>query len=63
VNSFPARIEAVVFQGASVDLDLRLATGETLAAQVPAGNGADWSAGQEVTAEIDPNAAVGISDQ
>jgi putative spermidine/putrescine transport system ATP-binding protein len=64
VNSFPARIEAAVFQGASVDLDLRLATGETLAAQVPAGNGAaDWAAGQEVTAEIDPNAAVGISDQ
>ena len=62
INSFPARIEAAVFQGSSFDLDLRLATGETLAAQVPAGNGAtgDWAAGQEVTAEIDPAAAVGI---
>jgi hypothetical protein len=44
------------------DLDLRLSSGETLEAQVPAGDGtaADWAAGQEVTAAIDPNAAVGI---
>jgi putative spermidine/putrescine transport system ATP-binding protein len=60
VNAFPARIEAAVFQGAAFDLDLRLATGETLAAQVPAGNSADWVAGQAVTALVDPAAAVGI---
>jgi ABC-type Fe3+/spermidine/putrescine transport system ATPase subunit len=58
VNCFAARVEAAVFQGASFDLDLRLASGETLAAQV--GAGADWAAGQEVTAAIDPSAAVGI---
>jgi ABC-type Fe3+/spermidine/putrescine transport system ATPase subunit len=58
VNCFAARIEAAVFQGSSFDLDLRLATGETLAAQV--GAGADWAAGQAVTATIDPAAAVGI---
>jgi hypothetical protein len=61
VNCFPARIEAAVFQGSAFDLDLRLATGETLQAQVAASTGAaDWTAGQEVTAEIDPEAAVGI---
>jgi len=60
VNAFPARVEAAVFQGAAFDLDLRLATGETLAAEVPAGNAADWAAGQEVTAVVDPAAAVGI---
>jgi putative spermidine/putrescine transport system ATP-binding protein len=61
-NRFPARVEAAVFQGSAFDLDLRLASGETLEAQVPAGSGtaADWAAGQEVTAAIDPNAAVGI---
>jgi ABC-type Fe3+/spermidine/putrescine transport system ATPase subunit len=58
VNCFAARIEAAVFQGSSFDLDLRLATGETLEAQVPAGT--DWAAGQEVTAAIEPAAAVGI---
>jgi putative spermidine/putrescine transport system ATP-binding protein len=58
VNCFAARVEAAVFQGASFDLDLRLASGETLAAQV--GAGADWAAGQEVTATIDPAAAIGI---
>jgi putative spermidine/putrescine transport system ATP-binding protein len=58
VNCFAARVEAAVFQGASFDLDLRLASGETLEAQV--GAGADWSVGQEVTAAIDPAAAVGI---
>jgi putative spermidine/putrescine transport system ATP-binding protein len=61
VNCFPARIEAAVFQGSAFDLDLRLATGEMLEAQVAATTGAaDWSVGQEVTAEIDPTAAVGI---
>jgi hypothetical protein len=61
VNCFPARIEAAVFQGSAFDLDLRVATGEILEAQVPAATGsADWSVGQEVTAEIDPSAAVGI---
>jgi putative spermidine/putrescine transport system ATP-binding protein len=59
VNCFPARIEAAVFQGSAFDLDLRLATGETLEAQVAAGTG-DWMVGQEVTAQIDPAAAVGI---
>jgi len=60
-NCFAARIEAAVFQGSAFDLDLRLSTGETLEAQVPAATGAaDWSVGQEVTAEIDPVAAVGI---
>jgi multiple sugar transport system ATP-binding protein len=59
VNCFPARIEAAVFQGSAFDLDLRLATGETLEAQVAAGTG-DWVVGQEVTAHIDPAAAVGI---
>jgi hypothetical protein len=63
VNCFAARIEAAVFQGAAFDLDLRLAGGDMLAAQVPAGNGADWAAGQEVTAVIDPAAAVGISSR
>jgi hypothetical protein len=58
INCFAARIEAAVFQGSSFDLDLRLATGETLAAQVPAGT--DGTANQEVTAAIDPSAAVGI---
>jgi len=61
VNCFPARVEAAVFQGSAFDLDLRLASGEALEAQVPAGSGAaDWTAGQEVTAKIDPDAAVGI---
>jgi putative spermidine/putrescine transport system ATP-binding protein len=61
INCFPARVEAAVFQGSAFDLDVRLATGETLAAQVPAGTGsADWMVGQEVTAEVDPNVAVGI---
>jgi putative spermidine/putrescine transport system ATP-binding protein len=61
VNCFPAVIEAAVFQGSAFDLDLRLATGEVLEAQVAAGGGAsDWTAGQEVTAEIDPAKAVGI---
>jgi putative spermidine/putrescine transport system ATP-binding protein len=60
VNCFAAKIAAAVFQGSSFDLDLRLATGETLAAQVPAGTGTDWADGQEVTAQIDPAAAVGI---
>jgi putative spermidine/putrescine transport system ATP-binding protein len=61
INCFAARIEAAVFQGSAFDLDLRLATGEALEAQVAAGTGAaDWSVGQEVTAEIDPAAAVGI---
>jgi len=61
VNCFPARIEAAVFQGSAFDLDLRAATGEILEAQVPAAAGStDWSVGQEVTAEIDPSAAVGI---
>jgi putative spermidine/putrescine transport system ATP-binding protein len=60
-NCLPARIEAVVFQGSAFDLDLRLATGETLEAQAPAAAGAsDWTVGQEVTAEINPEAAVGI---
>src|SRR5215471_14197299 len=36
VNCFPARIAAAVFQGSAFDLDLRLATGETLEAQVAA---------------------------
>jgi putative spermidine/putrescine transport system ATP-binding protein len=61
VNCFPARIEAAVFQGSAFDLDLRSATGEIFEAQVPAAAGStDWSVGQEVTAEIDPSAAVGI---
>ena len=61
VNCFAAVIEAAVFQGSAFDLDLRLATGETLQVQVAAGTGAaDWTVGQEVTAEIDPDAAVGI---
>src|SRR5262249_37085468 len=61
INCFPARIEAAVFQGSAFALDLRLSTGEVLAAQVPAATGtADWRVGEEVTAEIDPNAAVGI---
>jgi putative spermidine/putrescine transport system ATP-binding protein len=60
VNCFPATIEAAVFQGAAFDLDLRLSTGEILQAQAPAVGGADWTVGQEVTAEIDPTAAVGI---
>jgi putative spermidine/putrescine transport system ATP-binding protein len=61
VNCFPARVEAAVFQGSAFDLDLRLATGEMLEAQVAAATAAsDWSVGQEVTARIDPNAAVGI---
>jgi putative spermidine/putrescine transport system ATP-binding protein len=60
VNCFHARIEAAVFQGSVFDLDLRLATGETLEAQVPAAAVADWSVGQEVIAEIDSTAAVGI---
>jgi putative spermidine/putrescine transport system ATP-binding protein len=61
VNCFSARVEAAVFQGSAFDLDLRLATGETLEAQVAAATAAsDWSVGQEVTARIDPNAAVGI---
>jgi putative spermidine/putrescine transport system ATP-binding protein len=60
LNCFPARIEAAVFQGSTFDLDLRLTNGEMLAAQVPAGTAADWSVGQEVTAEIDAKAPVGI---
>jgi putative spermidine/putrescine transport system ATP-binding protein len=61
VNRLPARVEAAVFQGSAFDLDLRLASGEALEVQVSAGSGAaDWTVGQEVTAEIDPNAAVGI---
>jgi putative spermidine/putrescine transport system ATP-binding protein len=61
VNCFAARVEAAVFQGSAFDLDLRLATGETIEAQVAAATAAaDWSVGQEVTAEIDPAAAVGI---
>jgi ABC-type Fe3+/spermidine/putrescine transport system ATPase subunit len=62
-NCFAARIEAAVFQGSSFDLDLRLAGGERLEAQVPAPNGrsgGDWTTGEAVTAEIDPAAAVGI---
>jgi len=59
LNCFAAVIAAAVFQGSSFDLDLRLSTGETLEAQVAAGPG-DWIVGQEVTAEIDPDAAVGI---
>ena len=61
VNCFPARVEAAVFQGSAFDLDLRLAIGETLEAQVSAATAAaDWSVGQEVIAQIDSNAAVGI---
>jgi ABC-type Fe3+/spermidine/putrescine transport system ATPase subunit len=59
INCFAAVIEAAVFQGSAFDLDLRLATGETLRAQVAAGSG-DWCVGQQVTAQIDPSAAVGI---
>ena len=62
VNCFAAVIEAAVFQGSAFDLDLRLSTGELLEAQVAAGPGAaDWTVGQVVTAEIDPDAAVGIA--
>src|SRR5207237_786728 len=60
VNQFPARIEIATFQGSSFDLDLRLATGEIIAAEVPASAGADWSVSEGVTVEIDPIAAVGI---
>jgi putative spermidine/putrescine transport system ATP-binding protein len=61
---FPARIEAAVFQGASFDLGLRLASGEVIEAQVAATNGrsgTDWAAGETVAVEIDPAAAVGIA--
>src|SRR5262249_7788059 len=54
-NCFAARIEAAVFQGSSFDLDLRLASGDLLMAQVaPPSVGGDWTAGEEVTVEIDP---------
>ncbi len=62
VNCFAAVIESAVFQGSAFDLDLRLAAGEMLQAQVAAATAtADWAAGQDVTAEIDPAAAVGIA--
>jgi putative spermidine/putrescine transport system ATP-binding protein len=64
VNAFPARIEAAVFHGSSFDLDLRLATGEVIAAEVPVPTGSrgnDWSVGESVTVRIDPAAAVGIA--
>ena len=59
-----ARIEAVIFQGSSFDLDLRLASGDVVAAEVAApasSRGSDWTAGEEVMVEIDPAAAVGIT--
>ena len=63
-NCFAATIAGAVFQGSAFDLDLRLATGEMLEAQVAAGAGAaDWTMGQQVTAEIDPAAAVGIASE
>jgi len=62
VNCFAAVIETAVFQGSAFDIDLRLSTGELLEVQVAAGPGAaDWTVGQVVTAEIDPDAAVGIA--
>ena len=63
VNRFAARIEAAVFQGSTFDLDLRLATGELIAAEVPAPVGSrrdDWTVGEAVMVRIDPAAAVGI---
>jgi ABC-type Fe3+/spermidine/putrescine transport system ATPase subunit len=61
VNRFPAQIEAAVFQGSSFDLSLRLATGELIAAQVPAADRRNgWTVGDSVTVWIDPAAAVGI---
>jgi len=63
-NRFAARIEAVIFQGSSFDLDLRLASGDVVAAEVAApasSRGSDWTAGEEVMVEIDPAAAVGIT--
>src|SRR5204863_4937355 len=61
-NRFKARIAAVIFQGSSFDLDLRLASGEVIAAEVAApagGHSNDWAAGEEVTVVIDPAVAVG----
>jgi ABC-type Fe3+/spermidine/putrescine transport system ATPase subunit len=63
VNRFAARIEAAVFQGSSFDLDLRLSTGDVIAAEVPAPVGSrrdDWTVGEAVTVRIDPAAAVGV---
>ncbi|HYS48353.1 MAG TPA: ABC transporter ATP-binding protein [Xanthobacteraceae bacterium] len=62
-NCYPARIEAAIFQGSSFDLDLRLAGGDAIEAQVPAPDGrtGDWAAGEDVAVEIDPAAAVGIA--
>lgn len=63
VNRFPARIEAAVFQGSSFDLDLRLATGDLIAAEVPAPAGSgrgDWAVDEAVMVRIEPAAAVGI---
>jgi putative spermidine/putrescine transport system ATP-binding protein len=62
-NCFAATIEAATFLGASFELDLRLAGGEKLLAEVSGSRAAppaDWLGGEAVTVRLDAAAAIGL---
>jgi putative spermidine/putrescine transport system ATP-binding protein len=62
-NAFSAKVETATFLGSAFELQLRLISGDLIAADVPgspAAGATDWAAGDSVMITIDPNAAIGL---